>query len=82
MPRAEITKTVLDNTNSEAADRFLWDTKLKVCGLKVSKGGRESYVCQYRTAGGRSGDDRRLIIGQHGSGSYPQCDHLTLCSLE
>jgi integrase len=67
MPSAKITKSVVDNAYPEAADWFLWDTELKGFGLKVSKGGRKSYVCQYRTAGGRSGDDRRLTIGQHGS---------------
>ena len=67
MPSVKLTKTAVDNVNPEAADRFLWDSELKGFGLKVSKGGRKSYVCQYRTAGGRSGDDRRLTIGQHGS---------------
>lgn len=67
MPSVKLTKTAVDNANPEAADWFLWDTELKGFGLKVSKGGRKSYVCQYRTAGGRSGDDRRLTIGQHGS---------------
>jgi integrase len=67
MPSVKLTKTAVDNAKPEAADWFLWDTELKGFGLKVSKGGRKSYVCQYRTAGGRSGDDRRLTIGQHGS---------------
>jgi integrase len=67
MPSVKLTKTAVDNANPETTDRFLWDSELKGFGLKVSKGGRKSYVCQYRTAGGRSGDDRRLTIGQHGS---------------
>jgi integrase len=67
MPSIKLTKTAVDNANPEAADWFLWDSELKGFGLKVSKGGRKSYVCQYRTAGGRSGDDRRLTIGKHGS---------------
>ena len=67
MPSVKLTKSAVDNANPKAADWFLWDTELKGFGLKVSKGGRKSYVCQYRTAGGRSGDYRRLTIGQHGS---------------
>ena len=67
MPSVKLTKTVVNNANPAAVDRFLWDSELKGFGLKVSKGGRKSYVCQYRTAGGRSGDNRRLTIGQHGS---------------
>ena len=67
MPSSKITKSVVDNAISGETDWFLWDTELTGFGLKISKGGRKSYVCQYRTAGGRSGDDRRLTIGQHGS---------------
>ena len=67
MPSVKLTKIAVDNADPKSADWFLWDTDLKGFGLKVSKGGRKSYVCQYRTAGGRSGDDRRLTIGQHGS---------------
>ncbi len=67
MPSAKITKTAVDTAKPEAADWFLWDTELKGFGLKVAKGGRKSYVCQYRTPGGRSGEDRRITIGGHGS---------------
>jgi integrase len=67
MPNSKITKFVVDGAKPEATDWFLWDTELKGFGLKIAKGGRKSYVCRYRTAGGRSGDDRRLTIGGHGS---------------
>src|SRR5579871_5302958 len=67
MPSAKITKTTVDNARPQAADWFLWDKELKGFGLKVSKGGRKSYVCQYRTLGGRSGQERRITIGGHGS---------------
>ena len=67
MANVKITKTVVDSSGAEAADRFIWDSILKGFGLKISKGGRKTYVCQYRTAGGRSSDTRRLTIGPHGS---------------
>jgi integrase len=67
MPNLKITKTTVDNAKPKGVDWFVWDTELKGFGLKISKGGRKSYVCQYRTAGGRAGDSRRLTIGQHGS---------------
>ena len=67
MPNLRINKTIVDSAKPDAADYFLWDKDLKGFGLKVSKGGRKAYVCQYRTAGGRSGDARRLTIGAHGS---------------
>ncbi|MGH6819867.1 MAG: Arm DNA-binding domain-containing protein, partial [Methylocella sp.] len=67
MPNVKITKTVVDSAKAETADWFIWDNELKGFGLKVSKGGRKTYVCQYRTAGGRTGDSRRLTIGAHGS---------------
>ena len=67
MPNPKITKTLVDSAKTESADYFIWDSELKGFGLKISKGGRKTYVCQYRTAGGRTGDTRRLSIGAHGS---------------
>ncbi len=67
MPNPKITKTLVDGAHAEPADYFIWDSELKGFGLKVSKGGRKTYVCQYRTAGGRTGESRRLTIGAHGS---------------
>ena len=67
MPSVKLTKTAVDNSNPDVVDWFLWDTELAGFGLKIAMGGRKSYVCQYRTAGGRTGDTRRLTIGVHGS---------------
>lgn len=67
MASLRITKTIVDGAKPGPADYFIWDRELKGFGLKVSKGGRKTYVCQYRTAGGRTGDSRRLTIGVHGS---------------
>jgi integrase len=67
MPNPKITKTVVDGADAKLDDYFVWDSELTGFGLKVSKGGRKTYVCQYRTVGGRAGDSRRLTIGAHGS---------------
>jgi hypothetical protein len=67
MASLRITKTIVDGAKLGSADYFIWDSELKGLGLKVSRGGRKTYVCQYRTAGGRTGDSRRLTIGAHGS---------------
>lgn len=67
MPNIKITKSVIDGAKIKSTDWFIWDRDLKGFGLKVSKGGRKTYVCQYRTSGGRSSDTRRLTLGVHGS---------------
>ena len=67
MPNPKITKTDVDGADAKPDDYFVWDSELTGFGLKVSKGGRKTYVCQYRTVGGRAGDSRRLTIGAHGS---------------
>jgi len=67
MSARKLTKTVIDGATPRERDYFIWDRDLKGFGLKVSKGGRKSYVCQYRTGGGRAGASRRMTIGAHGS---------------
>ncbi len=67
MTNRKITKLVVDAAVARSADYFMWDSELKGFGLKISKAGRKSYVCQYRTGGGRTGDSRRITIGVHGS---------------
>ena len=67
MANLRITKTIVDEAKKRTGDYFIWDSELNGFGLKIAKGGRKSYVCQYRTAGGRTGDTRRLTIGAHGS---------------
>ncbi|WP_415714472.1 tyrosine-type recombinase/integrase [Roseibium sp.] len=63
----KLTKSRIDKASSEKADYFLWDTELKGFGLKVSKGGRKTYVCKYRVGSGRTAPSRRMTIGAHGS---------------
>ncbi len=47
MPARKLTKSVVDGAHIGERDYFIWDRDLKGFGLKVSKGARKSYVCQY-----------------------------------
>jgi integrase len=62
-----ITKQLVDNAIPREVDYFFWDSDVRGFGLKISVGGKKTYVCQYRTAGGRAGRTRRFNIGRHGS---------------
>lgn len=63
---SRLTKKVVDSISADpnGRDIFIWDDALKGFGLKVTPAGTKIYVCQYRTAEGRS---RRYTIGKHGS---------------
>lgn len=63
----KLTKTQIDKVVPAKADYFLWDGELKGFGLKVSKGGRRTYICKYRVGSGRTAPSRRMTIGAHGS---------------
>ena len=67
MANLKITKTTVDEAKPRSKDYLVWDSELAGFGLKIAMGGRKSYVCQYRTAGGRTGETRRLTIGAHGA---------------
>lgn len=64
MEARKITQTVVDGLSSSGRDEFLWDTKLSGFGVKVSAGGKRSYVYQFRL-GGRKGTARRITLGEH-----------------
>lgn len=67
MPKMLITKNEVDKVQPTDKVIFFWDLALSGFGLKVSLNGVKSYVVQYRTAGGRGGQVRRVTIGRHGS---------------
>jgi integrase len=67
MARSRITKLLVENSEARGTDYFLWDTDVRGFGVKISAGGKKTYVCQYRTLGGRAGRTRRFFIGRHGS---------------
>jgi len=63
----KLTKVLIDYAQAAGEDYFLWDGDLKGFGIKISKGGRKSYVCKYRVGNGRTAPTRRMTIGAHGS---------------
>lgn len=65
MSRVRITKEAVEAVTPGPSEIYLWDTKLKGYGLKVTPGGRRVYFIQYRL-GGRKGRTRRVTIGTHG----------------
>ena len=67
-----LTKSLVDSVVAEGKDYFMWDTDVKGFALKVSVSGKKTYVCEYRTAGGRRGHKRRFTIGRHGSPWTPE----------
>ncbi|MFN0191862.1 MAG: tyrosine-type recombinase/integrase [Aestuariivirga sp.] len=72
MVAVKLTKSSVSSVVPQCTDYIVWDSELRGFGLKVSKGGRKSYICQYRTPGGRSGTTRRMTIGAHGSPWSPE----------
>lgn len=67
MPNVKITKSQVDKLGPEHAGQLYWDTELSGFGLKVLKDGRKTYIAQYRTTRGRSGQTTRVTIGRHGA---------------
>lgn len=65
MPTLKITKRSVDAAMC-SSNSFIWDTDVKGFGLKVTAGGKRTYVFQYRT-GGRESSTKRFTIGEHGS---------------
>lgn len=61
-----LSKRVVDATQADTNDVFIWDNALKGFGLKVTPKGRKVYLIQYRI-GGRKGRTRRFTIGAHGT---------------
>lgn len=72
MPTMRITKSEVDKLTPTGKSAFYWDEALSGFGLKVSSSGAKSYIAQYRTPGGRSGQTRRVTIGKHGSPWTPE----------
>lgn len=62
--RAKLTKAYVDRVKPGAKDEFHWDTELKGFGLRVTTGGKISFIVQGRVGG--SGKEVRLTIGAYG----------------
>jgi integrase len=67
--RGKITKRSVDALKPAAGgvEAVLWDNELRGFGVRVQRGGRKSYVLQYRAGTGRGAPLRKLTIGRHGS---------------
>lgn len=62
--RAKLTKAYVDRVKPTDRDEFHWDTELKGFGLRVTTGGKVSFIVQGRVGG--SGKEARLTIGAYG----------------
>jgi integrase len=63
---AKITKRFIDALKAGDREAVYWDDDLPRFGVRVRPGGGLSYICQYRTPGGRAGRTRKLSLGRVG----------------
>jgi integrase len=61
-----LTKRTVDAAAPASTARILWCADLAGFGLKIQPSGLKTYIAQYRTAGGRRGQTRRVTLGRHG----------------
>jgi integrase len=65
MPRAKLTKSVIDALSTPQSDLVYWDSALPGFGVKVTPKGRKVFVALYRT-GGAGSKLRKYTIGPYG----------------
>jgi hypothetical protein len=51
MPRAKLTKSVIDSLPTPQSDTVYWDAALPGFGVKVTPRGRKVFIVLYRTGG-------------------------------
>ena len=61
MAMPKLTKTVVENEQPSAGQRFVWDSELTGFGVKIFPTGVKSFIFQYRTP---EGNTKRLTIGK------------------
>ena len=76
MPK--LTKKLIDATGLVERSTHIWDDQIAGFCLKVAAGGRRTYLLKYRHGGGRSGRQRWLTLGVHGSITCEQARALAL----
>ena len=65
MPRAKLTKSVIDDLPTPAKEVVYWDTACPGFGVKVTPTGRKVFIVLYRT-GGAGSRLRKYTIGPYG----------------
>jgi hypothetical protein len=65
MPRAKLTKSVVDSLPPPPSDTVYWDAALPGFGVKVTPKGRKVFIALYRT-GGAGSKLRKYTIGPYG----------------
>jgi integrase len=65
MPRAKLTKSVIDDLPTPAKEVVYWDAACPGFGVKITPAGRKVFVVLYRTGGGGS-RLRKYTIGTYG----------------
>jgi len=65
MPRAKLTKSVIDALPTPQSDLVYWDSALPGFGVKITPKGRKVFVVLYRT-GGAGSNLRKYTIGPYG----------------
>ena len=63
MPKAKLSKSVVDKLSALESERLYWDTSVIGFGIRVKPNGTKSYVVQYRNKS--TGRSRRKTIGRH-----------------
>ena len=70
---AKLTKKLIDEVQTDHQQMFIWDADLSNFGVRVTKGGRKSFVLSYQVRGGRR---RRVTLGPCGPLSLVQTRQL------
>jgi integrase len=65
MPRAKLTKSVIDALPNSQTDTVYWDAALPSFGVKVTPKGRKVFIVLYRT-GGAGSKLRKYTVGPYG----------------
>ena len=64
MPKAKLTKRLIDDLQPGLKDAFYWDTDITGLALKVTPKGKKTFLVQYRP-GGRKSPTRKVFIGPY-----------------
>ena len=67
-----LTTTVIKQAAPKDRDYFIWDHSTSGFGIKICRGGRQSFVCKYRMGRGRRAPTRRVTIGEFGTWTLEQ----------